>query len=257
MLKSIFAVLSTVVFLLYSCVTLGVFWIIGRFNKKKADMLSLRYVQNFFKYILKICGTKVIVIGEENVPKDQAVMYIANHRSYFDTLITYSRTPGLTGYIAKDGVEKVPLLRTWMRRLHCLFLNRSSMKEGMKTILTAIEYVKQGISITVFPEGTRGKEPGAKEQEMNPFKEGCFKIATKTGCPIVPMAITGSREILESHFPKMKSATVVLRYGKPIDPASLADEEKKHIGVYVQNVVRELLDENEPVYKAAVEKRGC
>ena len=63
-------------------------------------------VQWAFRVILFICGTKVTVIGEENVPKDQAVLYIGNHRSYFDIIITYARCPRLTGYIAKKDMEK-------------------------------------------------------------------------------------------------------------------------------------------------------
>ena len=94
-----------------------------------------RQVQWAFKVILFLCGTKLTVIGEENVPKDQPVLYIANHQSYFDIVVSYSRCPGLTGYIAKDGLAKVPILSIWMKRLYCLFLNRQDIKEGMKTIL--------------------------------------------------------------------------------------------------------------------------
>ena len=101
---------------------------------------------------------KVTVIGEENVP-DEPVLFIGNHRSFFDILLTYSRCKRLTGYVAKDSMEKIPLLSTWMRYLYCLFLNRENPKEGLKTILQAIEYVKKGISICIFPEAreTRAK----------------------------------------------------------------------------------------------------
>ena len=77
--------------------------------------------------------------------------------------------------------------------LHCLFLDRQDIKAGMKTILTAIDKVKSGISICIFPEGTRNK--GENELEMLPFHEGSFKIATKAGCPIIPIAISNSAEI--------------------------------------------------------------
>jgi 1-acyl-sn-glycerol-3-phosphate acyltransferase len=85
------------------------------------------------------------------------VLYIGNHRSFFDVPLTYPRCPIRTGYIAKKEMEKVPLLSTWMKRLHCLFLDRNDLKQGLKTILTAIEKVKSGISICIFPEGTRNK----------------------------------------------------------------------------------------------------
>lgn len=101
-------------------------------------------------------GVKVTVIGEENVP-DEPVLFIGNHRSFFDILLTYSRCRNLTGYVAKKEMEKIPLLSTWMRFVHCLFLDRENPKEGLKTILQAIDYVKNGISICIFPEGTRNK----------------------------------------------------------------------------------------------------
>lgn len=66
----------------------------------------LRMVQAIFKFILRLTGAKVTVIGEENVPKDQAVLYVANHRSYFDILLTYSRCPRRTGYVAKKEMER-------------------------------------------------------------------------------------------------------------------------------------------------------
>lgn len=71
-----------------------------------------------------------------------------------------------------------------MRYLHCLFLDRKDIKQGLKTILTAIEKIKSGISICIFPEGTRNKNKD--ELELLPFHEGSFKIASKSGCAIHP-----------------------------------------------------------------------
>ena len=128
---------------------------------------------------------KVTVIGEENVPKDEAVLYVANHKSMADIPVAYARCPGLTGFVAKDVVDKVPALRTWMRRLHCEFLDRHDIKQGLKVILSCIEKVKRGISIFIFPEGTR-----SRTGELAEFKGGSFKIATRTNCPIIPVAIS-------------------------------------------------------------------
>ena len=157
MIRTIFAVLFAVVYLICGIPVLGIEWIIGKFNKEKMDVSSLRMVQWALGTIGKICGVKLTVIGKENIPKDQAVLYVCNHRSYFDIILGYSIMPGLTGYISKDDLEKVPLLNIWMRRLYCLFLNRTDMKQGLKTILKAIEYIKQGVSICIFPEGTRNR----------------------------------------------------------------------------------------------------
>lgn len=132
-------------------------WIIGKFSPRTKEISSLRIIQAVFKFILWEAGTKVTIIGEENVPKDTPVLYIGNHRSYFDIVLSYSRCPIRTGYIAKKEMERYPLLSNWMHYLHCLFLDRKDIKQGLKTILTAIEKIKSGISICIFPEGTRTK----------------------------------------------------------------------------------------------------
>lgn len=220
-------------------------WILGKFNRRAMEISSLRIVQTVFKFLLFVAGTKVTVIGEENVPKDRPVLYIGNHRSFFDIIITYSRCPDLTGFIAKKELIKAPLLNIWMMYLHCLFLDRQNIKEGLKTILAGIEKIKNGISIFIFPEGTRNK--GGSELDMLPFHEGSFKLATKTGCPIIPVSMNNTEEIFEAHFPIVKPTHVILEYGKPIIPSELSKEEQRHIGAYTQNIILETLKKNAPL----------
>ena len=242
-MRTIITVLYIFLFLILGLPVLGIEWIISKFNKAHADMVQLRIVQWGLKCVAFISGVKLTVIGEENVPMDEPVLYIGNHRSFFDVVVTYARCPGLTGYIAKDGVNKVPIFRIWMKRLHCIFLKRDDMKEGLKVILKAIEYVKSGISICIFPEGTRNKD---RENPISllPFKEGSFKIASKTGCKIVPMALIGTADILENHFPWIHSTDIKLIYGEPIDVSALDKDQQKHVGAYCQTVVEELIRSN-------------
>lgn len=242
MIRTIFAVLFAVVYLICGIPVLGIEWIIGKFNKEKMDVSSLRMVQWALGTIGKICGVKLTVIGKENIPKDQAVLYVCNHRSYFDIILGYSIMPGLTGYISKDDLEKVPLLNIWMRRLHCLFLNRTDMKQGLKTILKAIEYIKQGVSICIFPEGTRNR---GEEGSLLEFKEGSFKIAEKTGCPVIPMAISHTADVILNHMPKVTPCHVTIEYGEPIYPKELPKEQKRALGAMTKGRIQEMLDQHE------------
>lgn len=121
----------------------------------KRNRQSLKIVQFMFRLILKVSGVSYTVEGRENIPKDTAVLYVGNHRSYFDILIGYVTVPDLTGFVAKKEMERYYLLRDWMRNVNCLFLDRDNIKEGLKTILKGIEQVKKGISVWIFPEGTR------------------------------------------------------------------------------------------------------
>jgi 1-acyl-sn-glycerol-3-phosphate acyltransferase len=243
MIRFILVCITVIGFLILSIPLLLVEWIIGKFSPQAKEISSLRIVQAVFRFILWLTGVKVTVIGEENVPKDTPVLYIGNHRSYFDVVLTYSRVPIRTGYIAKIEMEKVPLLSNWMRNMHCLFLDREDIRQGLKTILAAIDKIKSGISICIFPEGTRNR--AEHDYELMPFHEGSFKVATKTNCPIIPMALNNTADIYEAHFPKITKTHVILEYGKPIYPDQLDKEEKKHIGAYTQNIILEMIKKNE------------
>lgn len=241
MIRFLLVVLFLFLYLLLGIPVLGIEWIIGKFNKNLSDYQSLRLVQLAFNVILKISGVEVTVIGEENVP-DEPVLFIGNHRSYFDILLTYSRCKRLTGYVAKKEMLRYPLLRDWMKRLYCLFLDRENPKEGLKTILQAIDYEKNGISICIFPEGTRND---GEELSMLPFHNGSFKIAEKSGCAIVPMSLNNTVSIFEAHLPFIRKTHVVLEYGKPIYMKDMDKETKKHIGEYCQNIIQETINKNQ------------
>lgn len=241
MIRFLLVVLFLFLYLLLGIPVLGIEWIIGKVNKNLSDYQSLRLVQWAFNVILKISGVEVTVIGEENVP-DEPVLFIGNHRSYFDILLTYSRCRRLTGYVAKKEMLRYPLLRDWMKRLYCLFLDRENPKEGLKTILQAIDYEKNGISICIFPEGTRND---GEELSMLPFHNGSFKIAEKSGCAIVPMSLNNTVSIFEAHLPFIRKTHVVLEYGKPIYMKDMDKETKKHIGEYCQNIIQETINKNQ------------
>ena len=241
MIRLILVLFAVVAFLILSIPILIVEWLIGKKNPKLRDESSLHIVQFMFRLIQWLAGTKVTVIGEENVP-DEPVLFIGNHRSYFDIVITYARCKNLTGYIAKKEMLSIPLLRTWMKRLYCLFLDRENPKEGLKTILQAIDYVKHGVSICIFPEGTRNN---GEELSLLPFHNGSFKIAEKTGCPIVPMSLNNTCDIFEGHIPFIKKTHVILEYGKPIYPKELDKDEKKRIGEHCSNIIRETIYKNQ------------
>ena len=117
MIRLIFVALFVVLFLIIGIPVLGIEWLIGKVSKKTMDYSSLRLVQWAFKMIIKLAGIELTVIGEENI-SEGPVLYIGNHRSFFDIVITYARCKNLTGYIAKKEMLSIPLLRTWMKRPH-------------------------------------------------------------------------------------------------------------------------------------------
>lgn len=240
MLRFLMVATFVILFLICSIPLLIAEWIIGKFNMDLKNRSSLAIVNWAFRCCLFLAGTRVTVLGEENVPKDQAVLYVANHRSYFDILLTYVRVPRPTGYVAKSGMLKVPLLSNWMKNLHCLFLDRENIKEGLKTILSGANEIKSGISVCIFPEGTRNSDP----DHLLPFHAGSFKMAEKSSCPVIPIALNNSSAIWEEHLPRIKKAHVVIEYGKPILPDSLSREERRQIPRLAEKQIEAMYQKN-------------
>lgn len=191
-------------------------------NPEKSWKKARKYVSGFFKTELKISGCKIEAIGKENIPEG-AALFVSNHRSYFDILITHETIGKPAGFIAKKELRKVPLLPLYMDDIGCLFLDRNDIKQSLQVINQAAEFVKMGHSMILFPEGHRNQG-----EEFLPFKEGGYKIAEKSKCPIVPVAISGSDLLLESApDKKIRGSKVIIEFGEPFIPSELSPKERK------------------------------
>ena len=192
-------------------------------DQKKSWEKSWTLVRRVFKTILFIAGTKIEVRGAENIPEDKGCLFVGNHRSYFDILTLQTITPGPIGFIAKKEFSKVPLFYHYMEDIGCLFLNRESVKESLKTINDGTEYMKQGLSLGLFPEGTRNHK-----DELLPFKPGGYRMAEKSDSPIIVTAMTGLDDIFENNKPfGLKRKHVIIEFGKPVYPHALETAERK------------------------------
>jgi 1-acyl-sn-glycerol-3-phosphate acyltransferase len=123
--------------------------------------------------------------------------------------------------------------------LDCLFMDRSDVKQSAQVIFEAIDKIKAGISICIYPEGTRNNT-----DELLPFHKGSFKPAQRTDCPVVPMVVTHTNEIFEDHFPFIKKANVTLEYLPPVRYSELSKEDQKHVDVYFKNMMNEAYKKN-------------
>jgi len=242
MIRTILAVILAAVFLILSLPILGVEWLLRKKWPHLGEKSGFRIVQTAFFLVRLPSGIRLDVIGKENIPKDRPVLFIGNHRSYLDVILVYTVLPRLTGFVAKSDFLKVPVLPIWMKRLYCEFLVRDDLKQNLQSILNSIEHVKDGVSMFIYPEG--GRNTGPDERELLEFHEGSFKIATKTGCPILPVAVAGTRECFETQFPKCRPGHVILEFGEPIETAGLSRQELKGIGARTRAVIEEMVRRN-------------
>lgn len=238
-MKTLFVAIFLILYFIYSIPSLFVIWIIGKITKN--DHMVFRIAQAHvawaFSVVCFLSGVKRNVIGLENIPADIPVLYVANHRSFFDIVVSYSTVPNLTSFVSKKEIRKVPFIRQWMHFMKCLFLDRDDIKEGLKTILQGIEQIKEGYSIFIMPEGTRNHT-----DTVLPFHEGSFKFAQKTGCPIIPVTLSNTDDAFEKHFPWVGKANVTVVFGEPIYLDKLSKEDKKFVGAYTRNIIQENLD---------------
>lgn len=229
-----------ILFLIFSIPILILEWIIGKYNPKLKNRTTQAMVKWAFRGCSILAGVSLEVIGREHIPQEGAVLYVGNHSSYFDIVLTYLCFPHPTGYVAKAEMSKLPLLSIWMKNIHCLFLDRNNIKEGMKAILKGIEELKSGISICIFPEGTRNTSPDI----ILPFREGSFRMAEKAKCPIIPVSINNSSAVWEAHLPAMKKAHVIIEFGAPIHLEELSREERKFLGAHTRKTIQAMYDKN-------------
>ena len=133
-----------------------------------------------------------------------------------------------------------------MRLLHCVFLDREDPRAALRSLNEATELLKKGYSVCIFPEGTRNK---GEEGTIQEFKSGAFRMASKAKAPIIPVAITNTRDIMENHHMLMHPAHVVVRILPPVETEGLTREELKALPARVQEIVRANLEPNRKTEK--------
>ncbi len=147
---------------------------------------------NWLDPLISMAGVNFNVYGKENIPTDEPVIYTPNHAGMFDIPAIILNVPEPPIFIAKKELKSIPVLRDWMYVLDCVFVDRNNKTSARSSLHDAIEMVKNGRSVVVFPEGTR-----SKDGTLGKFKGGAMKIAMETGAKVVPVLLRGTRERLE------------------------------------------------------------
>ena len=238
LLRLVLIVLWFIIFLVLTLPML-VFEIVCRqFNREKSELQSQEAVRFLMKGVLFLAGVKVTVKGKENIPDGEPVLYVPNHRSYFDFVVTFINIKSPVFNVGKKELAYVPLIGQWVMLIGTFLMDRKSRKKGYRTIEETVRAVKEGKSVVIYPEGTRNK--GRMEEPMR-FREGSLKISAWSGCKCVPVALLNTRDIYENHRPLIKKTDVTLIFGEPIDPAELSQEELKNYGALVRGRIVDMI----------------
>ncbi|WP_084509180.1 lysophospholipid acyltransferase family protein [Paenibacillus assamensis] len=195
------------------------------------DAHVAKHVVKWARSLLRVAGAKVTVRGEENLPAEPAV-YVSNHQGNFDVPILLGYLGNPKSMFAKQEIGKLPLIRDWMKLFRCIFVDRNNMRQAMNSLKEATELVANGHSVVVFPEGTR-----SKSDQIGEFKNGAFRIATKTGAPIVPIRISGSYKLMEANGFWISPAEVELTILPPVQVEGLSKEEMAELPERVRSLI--------------------
>ncbi|MEG1003692.1 lysophospholipid acyltransferase family protein [Clostridium sp.] len=211
-----------------------------RGKEKEKTQAIYNITTHWAKFIMWISGAKVKVYGKENIPKDEAVLFVGNHQSNFDIPLLLSSIDVPRGFIAKKELESWPIISLWMKYINCVFMDRSNIRKSAEAIVQGIQTLKKGYSMVIFPEGTR-----SKGKPVADFKAGSFKLALKSKVKIVPVTINGSYKLLEANGGKIHGDNVEVYFHKPIDVTNLSKEEIANLHTEVRDIVVSSLPEEQ------------
>lgn len=220
-------------FQLVSIIFLFVYYLIGLLGRKRTQAGFLyRITRAWARQMIAAAGGKVEVSGLENLPVAGGVLFVANHQGAFDIPLLLGFVPGLKGFVSKKENFRLPIVSTWMRLLGCIVIDRGDLRQSAGAIARGIADLKAGHSLVIFPEGTR-----SKSGQLRDFKDGSFKLATRSGATIVPLTIDGSYRLLEANQGRIRPGTVRLTIHPPVVLADLADGQKKNPVELVRGII--------------------
>ncbi len=209
MLRNVFCVLVAIVWTLLMGALTFVAMLVT-FNRSA----SMLVVQKWWSPVLLWAGgAKLEVRGLENLKKGQPYIFVSNHQSTIDIPTLFMAIPWDTRFVAKKQLKYVPMLGWYMWAAKFVFVDRSNHREAVRSLDEAGEQIRGGISIIVFPEGTR-----SDDRKVHPFKKGPFALAMKARVPVVPVAIEGSGLLMPKNSWQITPGPITVSIGQPIAP---------------------------------------
>lgn len=219
---------TTIIELIY--LTQAPKWYEKKYKANKIDAVKLHApVKAYITWANKLLNVKVTVIGEENIPDDHRYLVIGNHQGLVDITALIEGFKDPISFVAKQELQKAPLISGWMRSMNCLFIDRNNPRQGLKVIKQSVEIVKNGNPMAIFPEGTR-----SVDGTMIPFKSGSLKLAYKGELTILPITINGTYRFKDL-FPRKTRVEITVH--KPIQYEEYKEIDAKELTNNVHDIV--------------------
>lgn len=185
-------------------------------------------------YLIKALEIDLAVTGKENLPDKGPVVFAANHQGFADIPVACAALNKFQlGFVARDSLAKVPLYGKWMAQIRGVFINRDDVRASLRAIDEGVELLKQGFSLMIFPEGTRGRGGPVTE-----FKKGSLRLATKPGVPVIPVSINGTYHIFEESGYIKNGVHVDLAIHQAIETKGMDRHAANNLAAEVEKIVK-------------------
>lgn len=191
------------------------------------------------KCILALSNIRITVKGLSNIKPGRSYIYMANHTSNFDIPVLQAHLPVQFRWLAKAELYKIPMFGYAMKRAGYISIDRSDRKSAIESLNRAAKIIKEGVSVVIFPEGTR-----SISNDLQPFKKGGFFLAVDSGVPIVPIIIRGTERIMPKNKMLIKPGRVTIEIEKPINSSNYTRKTKNDLMQKVRDVILKSFEKN-------------
>lgn len=196
--------------------------LIALFSKR--GNVAHRVARQWARSILFVSRVPVDVSGLEHIPQGRSCILMANHQSNFDIPVLLGRLPMQFRWLAKQELFRIPIFGRGMRGCGYISIDRSNRKLAFASLREAARKIREGVSVMIFPEGTR-----SEDGKIRPFKKGGFVLAVDAGVPIVPVVIYGTRSIMPKGRLMIQSQGVRMQMLAPIDASEYTRKTKDEL----------------------------
>lgn len=225
--------LSITIWVVFATLVLGLTVIILSFFVKSGNPLH-RIARLWGRSILVVSRIKVTVEGLSNINPQRSYIYMPNHQSNFDIPVLLGHLTVQFRWLAKVELFKIPIFGRAMRKAGYISIDRNNRESAFKSLEAAAAKIKNGVSVLIFPEGTR-----SRDGTIRPFKKGGFVMAIESGVPIVPVVISGTREIMTKGKFRVNPGQIHMRILAPIDTSTYTRKTKEVLMERVRRVICE------------------
>ena len=229
MIRTIFVIIWTVM----STGFFSLMAILASLLDKKGELPHL-VARVWGRTLLFGARVKVTVKNPDNIDPSRSYIYMSNHQSNFDIPVLLAYLPVQYRWLAKVELFRIPVFGFAMRRAGYISIDRSDRKAAILSLKHAAEIIRGGVSVLIFPEGTR-----SRDGNIRPFKSGGFILAIDSGVPIVPVIVHGTFPIMPKDRLRIRPGNVVLEIEKPVETSAYSRKDKTKLLEKVRQIINE------------------